>query len=324
MSKTRAFLFAVVAALACSLAPTPVSAQTTFPTRPVRLVVPLAPGGGGDIVARLVAAKMQDLLGQQMIVENRAGGATVPGTDFVAKSAPDGYTLLLATSSHVVNGSLHKLPFDPVKDFSAVTLLATSPLILVVNPKVPATTLAELIALAKAKPDSLNYASSGTASLTHISGELLNRMAGIAIVHVPYKGSGPAETDLLGGQVQMFFASTASAAQYISAGRLRAIAITTARRSPAFPDVPAVAETLPGFETGSFYSVLAPAGTPQSTIDRLHAAFVKALAMPDVKERLQSIGAEIVGAPAAENMAYIQAQIRQWDKVIKEAGIKAD
>lgn len=302
----------------------PAAAQAPFPNRPLKLVVPLAPGGGGDVIGRLVAGKMVELLGQPMVVENRAGGATIIGSEHVARSAPDGYTLLLATSSHVLNGSLYKLPFDPVGDFVGISLIATSPLILVVNPKVPANSVAELIALAKAKPGELSFASSGIASMPHLSGELLNRMAGINTIHVPYKGSGPAEVDLLGGQVTMFFASPASAVGHVKSGKLRAVAVSGAKRSPAFPDIPSLAETLPGFDTGTLYAVLAPAGTPAPIVEKLSAAFLKAIELPDVKERLTTVGADIVAGSPADTMRYIQAQIDQWDKVIKEAGIKVD
>jgi tripartite-type tricarboxylate transporter receptor subunit TctC len=296
-----------------------------FPERPVKLIVPLAPGGGGDIVARLVAAKLTGVIGQAVVVDNRAGGATVIGTDVVAKSARDGYTLVLATSSHVINGSLIKLPFDPVNDFSGVCLIATSPLTLAVNPKrIKANTLQDLVAFAKTKPQGLTYASSGLGSLPHLSGELFARSAHIPLVHVPYKGSGPAEQDLLGGQVDMYFGSPSSLLPHVKAGALKLLASTGAKRSPFFPDLPTVGEIYQGF-TGAetFYDVLAPASTSASAIEKLNAGIRQVLAAPDVKEKLASLGAEVVGSSSADALKYIDTQVRQWDKLVKEAGIKA-
>lgn len=319
----RGFLFGVAAATASSS--TCVLARAAFPDRLIKLIVPLAPGGGGDIVARLIAAKLQPILGQTVIVDNRPGGATVIGTDVVAKSAPDGYTLVMATSSHVINGSLIKLPFNPVKDFSGVCLIATSPLFLAVNPKkVSAKSLQELIALAVSQPEGMNYGSSGLGSLPHLSGELLARSANVKLVHVPYKGSGPAEQDLLGGQIDMYFGSPSSLYPHVRSGALRLLASTGSRRSPAFDDVPTVAETYSGFDAETFYALLAPAYTPQAVLDTLNSAVRKVLEERDVKEKLESLGAEVVGASPADTMKYIATQVRQWDKLVKEAGIKVD
>jgi tripartite-type tricarboxylate transporter receptor subunit TctC len=302
-----------------------VFAQSTFPDRLIKLVVPLAPGGGGDIVARLIAAKLQAVLGQTVIVDNRAGGATVIGTDLVAKSPPDGYTLVLATSSHVINGSLIKLPFDPVKDFSGVCLIATSPLLLAVNPKkVPVKSLQELVALARSKPEGMTYGSSGLGSLPHLSGELLARTANVNLIHVPYKGSGPAEQDLLAGQIDMYFGSPSSLHPHVQTGALRLLASTGGKRSPAFADVPTLAETYSGFDAETFYALLAPANTPQAVLDKLNSAVRKVLEDPDVKAKLASLGAEVVGASPADTMKYIDTHVRQWDKLVKEAGIKVD
>jgi tripartite-type tricarboxylate transporter receptor subunit TctC len=290
----------------------------------IRLIVPLAAGGGGDIVARLIASKMQAVLGQPVVVENKAGGATVVGSDLVAKAPADGQTLLMATSSHVVNPSLLKLPYDPVKDFSGVSLIATSPLMLVVNSKSTAKTLPELIAQAKTHPNGMTFASSGLGGLPHLSGELFAHLAGLKLVHVPYKGSAPAEVDLMGGQVDMYFASPSSAAPHVQSGKLRALAVTGKARSPAFPDLPSMSEHVPKFESGTFYALVAPAGTPQATLDRLSAAVKKATEMPDVKQKMDEIGADVVASSPADTMKFLEEQIRQWEGVVKSANIKAD
>jgi len=292
---------------------------------PIRIVVPLATGGGGDIVARMIAGKLQEILGQPVNVENKPGGGTSIGTDMVAKSAGDGRNLVLATSSHVVNPSiLARLPFDPVKDFAGVSLIATAPLLLVVNAKTPARSVTELVALARSQPNGMTFASSGIGSLPHLSGELLARVGGARLTHVPYKGSGPAEVDLIGGQVDMFFASPASVISHIQNGRLRALAISTGQRSPAFPDIPAVAETYPGFESGTLYALLAPAATPRPILQALSQAVRKATELPDVQDRLDKMGAIRVASTPEDTMKFIETQIALWARVVKEAGIKAD
>lgn len=322
MQAARLLIRAALVVLAVTLQSA--GAQTDFPNRPIKLVVPLAPGGGGDIVARLVAAKLQPLLGQTVVVENRGGGASVIGSDIVAKAPADGYTLLMATSSHVINGSLIKLPYDSVKSFAGVSLIATSPLMLVVNSKFPAKSVPELIALAKSRPQGLTYASSGLGGLPHLSGELLSRSADVKLVHVPYKGSGPAESDLLGGQVDMYFASPSSAAPHVKSGGLRALAMTGNKRSAAFPDLPSMSEFYPAFDAGTLYAILAPAGTPQPILDKLSNAMRKVVEEPEVKEKFAGLGAELVGANPADTMKFIDDQIRQWDKVVKDANIKVN
>jgi tripartite-type tricarboxylate transporter receptor subunit TctC len=290
----------------------------------LRIVVPLAAGGGGDIVARLIAAKLQVVLNQPVIVENKPGGATVIGSDLVAKSPPDGQTLLMATSSHVVNPSLLKLPYDPVKDFAGVSLIATSPLMLVVNSKSPVKSLPEMLKHAKAQSKPLTYASSGIGGLPHLSGELFAHLAELKLTHVPYKGSAPAEVDLIGGQVDMYFASPSSAAPHIQSGKLRPLAVTTTRRSPAFPDLPTMGEHVPRFESGTFYALVAPAGTPPAVLDRLSAAVRTATEMPEVKQRMAEIGADVVASSPADTMKFLEDQIGQWEGVVKSANIKAD
>jgi tripartite-type tricarboxylate transporter receptor subunit TctC len=306
-------------------AATPFALAQSYPSKPVRLVVPLAPGGGGDIVARLIAQKISEPLGQTVIVDNRPGGSTIIGTEVVARSAPDGYTLVMATSSHGINPSLYKLPFDPVKDFSGVAFVATSPMMLTVHPAVPAKTVKDLVAIAKASPGKLNYASSGTASIVHLAGELFNLSAGVKTVHIPYKGTGPALNDLLGGQIDMMFASPVPTIPHVKAGRLRAIAMASTQRSPAMPELPTVAEGgFPGFEAATYFIVLGPANLPAAIVNRLHAEIVKAAQLADVKERLSSQGASVVGGSPQQAMAHIESEIARWSKVVKAAGIKAD
>ena len=313
-------------AAALALSAVAALAQGNFPDRTIRLIVPLAAGGGGDIVARLIAGKLTPVLGQSVVVDNRAGGASVIGSDMVAKAAPDGYTLLMATSSHVINGSLIKLPYDSVKDFAGVSLIATSPLMLVVNSKTPVKSVPELIALGKASPKGLTYASSGLGGLPHLSGELLARSANLKLVHVPYKGSGPAESDLLGGQIDMYFASPSSVVPHVKSGALRALAMTGVKRSAAFPDLPAMSEFYPAFESGAgtLYAIIAPAGTPQPVLDKLSTAIRGIIEQPDVKERLTALGADLVGSNPADTMKFIDQQVRLWDKLVKEANIKAN
>ena len=313
------------AALAVLCAAAPLAAAQSYPSKPIRLVVPLAPGGGGDIVARLIAQKISEPLGQTVIVDNRPGGSTIIGTEVVARSAPDGYTLVMATSSHGINPSLYKLPFDPVKDFSGVAFIGTSPMMLTVHPNVPAKTVKDLVAIAKASPGKLNYASSGTASIVHLAGELFNLSAGVKTVHIPYKGTGPALNDLLGGQIDMMFASPVPTIPHVKAGRLRAIAMASTQRSPAMPDLPTVAEAgFPGFEAATYFIVLGPANLPPAVVNRLNTEMVKAAQLADVKERLSSQGASVVGGTPQQAMAHIESEIARWSKVVKAAGIKAD
>ncbi|HEV2007423.1 MAG TPA: tripartite tricarboxylate transporter substrate binding protein [Burkholderiales bacterium] len=303
----------------------PTALGQAYPAKPIRLVVPLAPGGGGDIVARLIAQKISEPLGQSVIVDNRPGGSTIIGTELVARSVPDGYTLVMATSSHVINPSFQKLPFDPVNDFTGVCFFATSPMMLTVHPNVPAKTVKELVAVAKANPGKLNYASSGTASIVHLAGELFNVMAGIKTIHIPYKGTGPALTDLLSGQVDMMFASPVPTLPHVKAGRLRAIAMASQQRSRAAPDLPTVAESgLPGFEAATFYIILGPANMASAVVSRLSTEMVKASQLPDMRERLSTEGASIVGGTPQQAIAHIESEIARWAKVVKAAGIKAN
>ena len=309
---------ALVAALA--------SAQT-YPTKPIRLVVPFPPGGATDILARDVAQKLTEAWGQSVIVDNRPGAGGNIGSELVAKSAPDGYTLEMGTvGTHAINASLYaKMPYDHVKDFTPVILVAGVPNVLVVNPALPANSVAELIAYAKANPGKLNFASSGNGTSIHLSGELFKVMAGVQITHIPYKGSAPALQDLLGGQVQMMFDNLPPSLPQIKAGKLRALAVTSLTRAPALPDVPTLAESgLPGFEASSWFGILAPAGTPAPIVAKLNAEIAKWLATPEAKEKLAKQGANAAGGTPDDFAKHIAAETAKWAKVVKDSGAKID
>lgn len=298
-----------------------------YPNRPIRFVVPFAPGGSTDTLARTLGQKLTDALRQQVVVDNRSGANGNIGMEIVAHAAPDGYTIVLGYIANLgIGPSLYaKLPFDPVRDYAPITQIASSPNILAVHPSLPVKSFRELIAYAKTNPKKLNFASSGVGSIGHLTGELLNRSAGVYMVHVPYKGSGQAVIDLLGGQVQMMFSGMSSVMQHIKGGKLRALAVTGAQRSPAVPDVPTIAESgFPGFEATAWYGVLATAHTPKPVIDRLHAEIVRALALPEVKERLNNVGFELVGGTPDEFAAFIKSEIAKWNRVVRDAHISAE
>jgi tripartite-type tricarboxylate transporter receptor subunit TctC len=302
------------------------AAAQDYPTKPIRFIVPYPPAGGTDIVARILNEQLAAALGQPIIIENRGGAAGNIGTDIVAKATPDGYTILFTLSSHTINPKLYpNLPFDVEKDFVAISLAATLPQILVANPSLPANNVRELIALAKAQPGKLNYASVGTGSPAHIAGELFKLKAGVDMVHVPYKGGGPAITDTLGGQVQLAFVSIPAALQYVKAGRLKGLAVTSDTRSTAAPEIPTLVESgVPDCVVNSWYGALAPAKTPPAIIAKLQAAFAKVLAMPEVKEKLFQQGAEAAASTSEEFDRRIRAELKQWEYVIREAKIKAE
>ena len=314
-----------IAALAWSVA---AEAQATaYPTKPIRLVVPFPPGGATDLIARAVAQKLGEAWGQSVVVDNRPGAGGNIGTELVAKAAPDGYTLEMGTvGTHAINASLYaKIPFDHVKDFAPVILVAGVPNVLEVNPSVPVNSVQELIAYAKANPGKLNFASSGAGTSIHLSGELFKVMAGVQMTHVPYKGSSPALQDLLGGQVQLMFDNLPPSLPQIKAGKLRALAVTSATRAPALPDVPTIAESgLPGFEASSWFGILAPAGTPPAIIAKINAEVAKWLASAEGKEKLASIGANAAGGSPEDFARHIQAETAKWAKVVKESGAKVD
>ena len=303
------------------------AAETPYPTRPVRFIVPFAPGGSTDTLARTLAQRLTDALGQQVVVDNRSGGNGNIGTEIVARAVPDGHTIVLGYIANLgIGPSLYaKLPFDPVKDFAPVTLLAVAPNILVAHPSLPVKNVRELVAYAKAHPQKVNYASAAVASLGHLAGELLNSSAGIRMQHVPYKGSGQAVIDLLAGQVQIMFSGMSSVMPHIKAGKLRPLAVTGAQRSPATPEVPTIAEAgYPGFEASAWYSVMAPAGTSKTVVMRLNGEILRALKIPEVKERLENVGFELVGSSPDECGTYIRNEIVKWAKVVKASGIKAE
>ena len=302
------------------------SAQS-YPTKPIRLVVPFPPGGATDILARDVAQKLTEAWGQSVIVDNRPGAGGNIGSELVAKSAPDGYTLEMGTvGTHAINASLYaKMPYDHVKDFTPVILVAGVPNVLVVNPSVPANSVAELIAYAKANPGKLNFASSGNGTSIHLSGELFKVMAGVQITHIPYKGSTPALQDLLAGQVQMMFDNLPPSLPQIKAGKLRALAVTSLTRAPALPDVPTLSESgLPGFEASSWFGILAPAGTPAPIVAKLNAEIAKYLATPEAKEKLAKQGANAAGGTPDDFAKHIAAETAKWAKVVKDSGAKID
>jgi len=313
-----------VTAMLCA---TPALAQDAkdYPNKPIRFIVPYPPAGGTDIVARIIVDPLGAVLGQPIVIENRGGAGGNVGTDVAAKSAPDGYTILFTLSSHTINPKLYeKLPFDVERDFVPISLAALVPQILVANLSLPANNIAELIALAKREPGKLNYASVGTGSPAHIAGELFKLKAGVDIVHVPYKGGGPAVTDTLGGQVQLAFVSIPAALQFVKAGKLKALAVTSDKRSLAAPDIPTIAESVPDCIVNSWYGALAPAKTPLAIIAKLQAAFAKVLAQPEVKDKLFLQGAEAASSTSAEFDRRIRDELKQWEYVIREAKIKAE
>ncbi|HMK78589.1 MAG TPA: tripartite tricarboxylate transporter substrate binding protein [Xanthobacteraceae bacterium] len=297
----------------------------SYPTRPIRLIVPFGAGGGTDNLARIAEPVVSRTLGQPLVIENRPGGGSVIGMDIVAKAPGDGYTLVMVDSTIAVNPALKPLPYDTLKDFAPVSLLATAPVILLAHPKVPAKTLAELVALAKANPGKLNYASGGNGSSTHLGGELLKLVAGIDIVHVPYKGTGPAMSDLIGGHVDVMFSGISSAKPFMDSGALRAYAVTGETRNGAVPDVPTFAEVgLGGVTASTYWGVLAPRGTPPEIVEKLSAAFARALKDPATAARLAALGySPIVGGPAdyADNL---RGEIEKWGRVVRSANIKVE
>lgn len=310
------------AALALALAAAPALAWA-FPDKPVTLVIPFAAGGSTDVVGRIVAEKMGEKLGQQVVVENVGGAGGSLGATQVARAQPDGYTILMGTvATHALNPLILKQkPYDPVEDFAPVSLLVIVPNVLAVNPELPVHSVQELIDLAKKEPGTLAYASSGNGTPLHFSGELFKHMAGVDIQHVPYKGSGPALTDVLGNQVPIIFDNLPSASGHFSSGGLRPLGVTTAERAPSFPDIPAIAETLPGYETYTWNALFAPKGTPPEVVAELNAAAVAAMADPAVAARMKEFSAEIVASSPEALSEHVKAEIAKWTPVVEEAGI---
>ena len=296
----------------------------SFPSKPVRLVVPFAPGGSTDIVARVLAQKLNEAWGQPVLVDNRAGGSTVIGTDIVAKAPPDGHTLLVTPAPFTIVPSLApKLPYDPHKDFEPITLINTTPLVVVVHPGVPAKSVRDLVALAKSRPGALNFGSSGSGGSNHLAGELFNAMAGVKMVHVPYKGNAPALTDLVGGHIDLLFNGLTSALPLIKSGKLRPLGMTSLKRAGALPEVPTVDEQgLKGFQAVAWNGLTAPARTPKDVIAKLNADVLKVILSPELVEKLKAEGSDPVGSPVADYAAFLRDEIAKWRKVIQFANIK--
>lgn len=315
----------LLAALCCaSGAILPAHAQ--YPTRPVRLILAFPPGGGTDTLGRILAPRMSQGLGQQMVVENRPGGGANIGAEVAAKSPPDGYTIFLVTTAHTVSATLYtKLGYNLVRDFAGVALLASTPNIVVVHPSVPVKSIKELIAFAKKHPGQLDMASSGSGSQPHLAGELFNHMAGIRMHHIPYKGGGPAVVALVSGESAVGFATAPSVVHFVKSGQLRGLAITSLQRAPLLPDLPTVNEAgLPGYEASPWYGFLAPTGTPREAITRLNAESLKAMTFPEVKERMAATGLTPLGSTPEEFGAMIRSEVEKWGKVVKATGMRVD
>jgi len=314
----------LLAALVFSMLALPVTAQQ-YPTKPVRIIVPFAPGGGSDFIARFMAQRLTETLGSQVIVENKPGAGGVLGIELGVKAPPDGYTLTLIASSYTVNPSVYKLNFDPVSDVTPIIQLSQGPLLVVVNPSVPVKTIKELIALAKSKPGEVTFASSGQGSVIHLATELFNTMAGTKMNHIPYKGTGPALTDTLAGQTNVFFSSTANAMPHVKAGKLRAVAVTTAKRIPALPEVPTVAESgVAGYDVVLWHGLIGPKNLPRAVVDRINGEVTKSLRLKETAEQLQNDGVAPAGGTPEQFAAQIKLEIGIWRKVAAAAGVKAE
>lgn len=314
-------LIAVGAALLCLSA----TAQE-WPAKPIRFIVPYPPGGGTDVIARIVQQRMSEGLGQQILIENRGGAGGAVGTAEAAKSAPDGYTFLFTLSSHTINPLLYKLNFDIERDFTAVSMIVSVPQLIAANPNAPIKTMAELVAAAKAQPGKLSFASVGNGTPSHIAGELLKLKTGIEILHVPYKGGGPAVTDTIGGQVPLLFVTAPAAMSHVRAGKLRALAVTTLKRSPGAPEIPTVAEALniPDYEVDSWYAMFAPAKTPSAIVARMQKEIARVVQLDDVKQKLIEQGGDPVGGTPEQLDRVVKAELKKWAEVIQKAKIKLD
>jgi len=301
-------------------------APAAYPERPIRVVVPFPPGGGADVTMRILSEALRPHLAQPIVIDNRGGASTIIGTEIVAKAKPDGYTILIATTTFAINPSLHAtLPYDPLRDLAPVTLVAVTPYILVVHPSLPVRTVKDLVALAKERPGQLTYASVGNGSATHLATEMLVARTGIKVVHVPYKGSSPALSDLIGGHVSMYLGSMPASVPQARSGKLRALAVTGPRRAPAAPEVPTIAESgFPGYEFASWYGLFAPAGTPPAIVDQLQGAVRKVLERRDLRERMLAEGNEVVGSTPSDFAAVIRADIAKYARIVKAANIKPE
>ena len=303
------------------------AAAQGFPNRPIRLISPYPPGGANDLLARIIAPRLGESLGQQVVVENRAGATGNIGAELVARAPADGHTLLMGQAGNLtINISLMaKMPFDPVRDFAPITLVAATPNVLVVHPSLPVRTVKDLIALSKARPGQINYATSGIGSPGHLAAELLNKSAGIQLVHIPYKGAAPALMDVVAGNAHLYFTSAMSAQPFVPAGRLRMVAVASAKRSPSLPNVPTVAEAgFPDFDVSSWWGVVAPAGTPREVITRLHGEFLRVIGLPETRTKIGEQGADIVTSTPEQFAAYIRGETAKWARLIREVGVKPE
>jgi tripartite-type tricarboxylate transporter receptor subunit TctC len=312
---------------AAMMLPATAGAAESYPNRPIRLIVPYPPGGGTDIVGRILGDKLHTGLGQPIVIDNRGGAGGVLGTELAAKAAPDGYTLVLVPTSHVINPSIYaKLPYDTIKDFAPITMVARTAILMAVNPRVPADSVKAFVAAAKANPKTIaNYGSAGVGTVFHLTGQLFNKLSGLKLQHVPYRGGGPTVTALLADEIPLAFETTLSLGPHVRAGTLRALAITSAQRSSTMPEIPTTAEAgYPELVADNSYALFAPAGTPAPILARLHDATVTALALPDVRDKLGQQGAEVVGNSSAELAGYVAAEIPKWAALAREAGVKPE
>jgi tripartite-type tricarboxylate transporter receptor subunit TctC len=302
------------------------TAHAQYPAKAVRWIVPFPPGGGSDSLARIMSPKFSEALGQQIVIDNRPGAGANIGAELAAKAPPDGYTILMGNVAHAINVTLYAKPgYDIVKDFAAVNLLASTPNIVVVHPSIPVRSIQDLVALAKSRPGELDVASSGSGSSAHLAGELFNNMTGTRMNHIPYKGGGPAVAALIAGEVSVGFATTPSVIGHVKSGKLRGLAVTTSQRSPATPELPTVSEAgVKGYEAGTWYGLLVPAGTAKETISRLNSESLKVLAAPDVKQRLDAAGFEAIGGTPEQFSAYIRTEVDKWGKVVRAARVRVD
>jgi tripartite-type tricarboxylate transporter receptor subunit TctC len=320
MKRSLKLIAGLTVAALCSAA-----AAQTYPTKTVRMIVGYPPGGPTDVLARIVSQKLTQAWGQQVIVDNRPGASGMIGAEFTARAAPDGYTLLMVPVTYAVTPSLFsKMTYDVEKDLAPVAQVAAAPFILVVHPTLPVKTVKDLITLARSRPGQLNFASASTGGMPHLAGELFNSMTGVKMVHIPYKGAAPATTDLLSGQITLMFNNMLSAMPQVKAGRLRAVAVTSLKRSAAAPELPTIAETVPGYEANGWYGAFAPAATPKDLINRVNAEMNRIMKMPDVTQRLAGDGVEAVGTTPEQFGAYLKQEIAKWGKVVSDAGVKVE
>jgi len=320
MKRSLKLIAGLTVAALCSAA-----AAQTYPTKTVRMIVGYPPGGPTDVLARIVSQKLTQAWGQQVIVDNRPGASGMIGAEFTARAAPDGYTLLMVPVTYAVTPSLFsKMTYDVEKDLAPVAQVAAAPFILVVHPTLPVKTVKDLITLARSRPGQLNFASASTGGMPHLAGELFNSMTGVKMVHIPYKGAAPATTDLLSGQITLMFNNMLSAMPQVKAGRLRAVAVTSLKRSAAVPELPTIAETVPGYEANGWYGAFAPAATSKDLINRVNAEMNRIMKMPDVTQRLAGDGVEAVGTTPEQFGAYLKQEVAKWGKVVKASGAKAD